>query len=356
MTDAGIDQNKLGEIENAEKSLAKLTRTGTTDRVKPFGIQWPAVWWLKWATIHHAFRELGVPPGARVLDIGSGTGWSTLLLAEAGYRPTGVDIAPANVQIARLHAQRWNSDAEFRTADMDTLDLAESFEAILMFDALHHVDDPAAVVDRLGRHLDKGGCALFGEPSVLHLLSPGARGVSKEKGWIENGIHRPWCTGGRPRQGSTSSSGIAEVNLVWPARRARRLPGPRSGPAADPGRHGLRPLRRVGRWSRGSFGVYGGGQSILVGTPSGVTLAAEGGAHQSVGTPSIGLGAAGGSLSYEPAFALETMMGACSDGHVPAGPARRGSRPTCGCRRGRWSRTWPGCRPTRRPGTGAGRR
>ncbi len=32
-----------------------------------------------------------------------------------------------------------------------------------------------------------------------------------------------------------------------------------------------------------------GRQSILVGTPSGVTLAAEGGAHQSIKTPSIGL-------------------------------------------------------------------
>ncbi|MCW2678222.1 MAG: aceE, partial [Modestobacter sp.] len=33
-----------------------------------------------------------------------------------------------------------------------------------------------------------------------------------------------------------------------------------------------------------SFGVYAGGQSILVGTPSGVTLAPEGGAHQSITT------------------------------------------------------------------------
>ena len=31
-----------------------------------------------------------------------------------------------------------------------------------------------------------------------------------------------------------------------------------------------------------SFGIYAGGQSILVGTPSGVTLAPEGGAHQSI--------------------------------------------------------------------------
>jgi len=52
------------------------------------------------------------------------------------------------------------------------------------------------------------------------------------------------------------------------------------------------------------FGVYAGGQSILVGTPSGVTLAPEGGAHQSVKTPSIGLEQPG-VISYEPAFALD---------------------------------------------------
>ncbi|OEV07124.1 pyruvate dehydrogenase [Streptomyces nanshensis] len=54
-----------------------------------------------------------------------------------------------------------------------------------------------------------------------------------------------------------------------------------------------------------SFGMYAGGQSILVGTPSGVSLAPEGGAHQSVTTPSIGLEQPG-CTAYEPAFALDT--------------------------------------------------
>ncbi|PXW30614.1 UNVERIFIED_CONTAM: pyruvate dehydrogenase E1 component [Williamsia faeni] len=53
-----------------------------------------------------------------------------------------------------------------------------------------------------------------------------------------------------------------------------------------------------------SYGIYAGGQSILVGTPSGVTLAAEGGAHQSITTPSIGLEQPG-CISYEPAFAID---------------------------------------------------
>jgi pyruvate dehydrogenase E1 component len=50
-----------------------------------------------------------------------------------------------------------------------------------------------------------------------------------------------------------------------------------------------------------SFGIYAGGQSILVGTPSGVSLAPEGGAHQSIVTPSIGIGLPGTTF-WEPAF------------------------------------------------------
>ncbi len=53
-----------------------------------------------------------------------------------------------------------------------------------------------------------------------------------------------------------------------------------------------------------SFGIYAGGQSILVGTPSGVTLAPEGGAHQSITTPSLGLEQPG-CVTYEPAFAID---------------------------------------------------
>ncbi len=60
-------------------------------------------------------------------------------------------------------------------------------------------------------------------------------------------------------------------------------------------------LRALEPWS---YGIYAGGQSILVGTPSGVSLAPEGGAHQSITTPSVGLEQPG-CVSYEPAFAVD---------------------------------------------------
>jgi pyruvate dehydrogenase E1 component len=50
-----------------------------------------------------------------------------------------------------------------------------------------------------------------------------------------------------------------------------------------------------------SFGIYAGGQSILVGTPSGITLGPEGGAHQSIVTPSLGISQPL-CTAWEPAF------------------------------------------------------
>ena len=53
------------------------------------------------------------------------------------------------------------------------------------------------------------------------------------------------------------------------------------------------------------YALYVNSRFLLVGTPSGVTLAPEGGAHQSAITPSIGIELPG-LHSYEPAFAQET--------------------------------------------------
>jgi pyruvate dehydrogenase E1 component len=100
-------------------------------------------------------------------------------------------------------------------------------------------------------------------------------------------------------QGQHIELGIAEVNLVgllgelgstWSRDGEPLLP---IGTLYDPF-----VARALEPWT---FGMYAGGQSILVGTPSGVTLAPEGGAHQSIITPSIGLEQPG-CIAWEPAF------------------------------------------------------
>ena len=113
--------------------------------------------------------------------------------------------------------------------------------------------------------------------------------------------------------------GIAEVNLVgllgelgttWSRWGERLIP---VATLYDPF-----VARALEPWS---YGIYAGGQSILVGTPSGVTLAPEGGAHQSITTPSIGLEQPG-CTAWEPAFAQDlewTFLHAMSQVGVPGG-------------------------------------
>lgn len=100
-------------------------------------------------------------------------------------------------------------------------------------------------------------------------------------------------------EGQHIELGIAEVNLVgllgelgsmWSRDGQPLLP---IGTLYDPF-----VTRALEPWS---FGIYSGGQSILIGTPSGVTLAPEGGAHQSITTPSVGLEQPR-CVAWEPAF------------------------------------------------------
>jgi pyruvate dehydrogenase E1 component len=83
---------------------------------------------------------------------------------------------------------------------------------------------------------------------------------------------------------------LAELGLTWSRDGQPLLP---IGTLYDPFVN-----RALEPWS---FGLYAGSQSILVGTPSGVTLAPEGGAHQSIITPSVGLEQPR-CMAWEPAF------------------------------------------------------
>lgn len=119
------------------------------------------------------------------------------------------------------------------------------------------------------------------------------------------------------RRGRHIELGIAEVNLVSLA-----------GELGSLGQRWGRPLIPIGvlydpfinralePWT---FSLYAGGRSIIVGTPSGVTLAPEGGAHQSFNTPSATLEVPG-LTSWEPAFAQDlewTMLEAMRRLHLP---------------------------------------
>src|SRR3954469_2689537 len=70
------------------------------------------------------------PPPARVLDLGCGTGWTSLFFARSGYEVTGVDISPDMVRHASERRDREGLEhLQYATADYEELDARESFDA-----------------------------------------------------------------------------------------------------------------------------------------------------------------------------------------------------------------------------------
>lgn len=97
-----------------------------------------------------------LPAGAAVLDLGCGSagpiaGW---LIGE-GFRLTGIDYAPAMLEIART---RWPT-GDWRLGDMRRLDLPERFHGIVGWDSFFHLtpDEQRACFPVLARHLEPGG-------------------------------------------------------------------------------------------------------------------------------------------------------------------------------------------------------
>ena len=114
---------------------------------------------LKREYLRGAFARHGIAPGARVLDVACGAGLIALPLAEDGYRVDGVDLSEGSLEVAR---QRAPANATFRVGDATSLDAPDaSYDAVLLFDMLEHVEDPARVMAEAGRVVRPGGVVLF---------------------------------------------------------------------------------------------------------------------------------------------------------------------------------------------------
>jgi SAM-dependent methyltransferase len=101
-------------------------------------------------------------PGERILEIGCGEGANLHHLRARGAIRFGVDFSRAKTAFAH-HA----TEAHTVTADAARLPFADaSFDAVLIRDVLHHVDNPAAVLGEARRVLRPTGRLTLLEPNV----------------------------------------------------------------------------------------------------------------------------------------------------------------------------------------------
>lgn len=133
----------------------------------PWSFRQPALvseFLLSWAQI---LRLLDVPPGASVLEYGSGSGQLLLVLARAGLRAHGVDIDVASIDITRRQAEALGLPVELEQAPFGEGFAGRRFDRIVFFEAFHHAWDFERLLARLHERLAPGGRVVFcGEPVV----------------------------------------------------------------------------------------------------------------------------------------------------------------------------------------------
>jgi SAM-dependent methyltransferase len=108
-------------------------------------------------------------PPARVLDLGVGSGWTTVFLARRGYDVVGQDICGDMIDLAEQNRRRYEAaSASFVVSDYESLGYRDEFDAALFYDALHHAEDERAALAAAFAALKGGGVCVTIEPGEGH--------------------------------------------------------------------------------------------------------------------------------------------------------------------------------------------
>jgi 2-polyprenyl-6-hydroxyphenyl methylase/3-demethylubiquinone-9 3-methyltransferase len=104
-------------------------------------------------------QERSTLGGAAVLDVGCGGGLLAESLARAGANVTAIDLAPAMIETARLHALDSGLTIDYRVESAERLAARESarFDVLTCMEMLEHVPDPAETVRVFGALVRPGG-------------------------------------------------------------------------------------------------------------------------------------------------------------------------------------------------------
>lgn len=77
-------------------------------------------------------KQLPQKERLKILDVGCGAGFFTILLAREGYQVTGTDLTPEMVEYARQLAKEENAECEFQVMDAENLEFADaSFDVVI---------------------------------------------------------------------------------------------------------------------------------------------------------------------------------------------------------------------------------
>ena len=102
--------------------------------------------------------------GKKVLDVGCGGGILSEGMAKAGAEVTGIDMAEASLNVAKLHCLESELDIDYQLIPVEELakQTPASFDTVTCLEMLEHVPDPASII---------AACAALLKPSGNLFLS-----------------------------------------------------------------------------------------------------------------------------------------------------------------------------------------
>ena len=123
--------------------------------------------------LHEIERFLPEGRSLNILDVGTGTGFFAILLAEKGHRVEGIDLTPAMLEEARWIAKQRNLDITFREMDAQNLDYPnDSFDVVISRNLIWTLPDPESAYAEWFRVLKPGGVLLnFDAAYAAHVRS-----------------------------------------------------------------------------------------------------------------------------------------------------------------------------------------
>ncbi len=133
-------------------------------------------------------QELAVRPGDRILEVGTGSGYMTALLAKRGAHVCSVEIVPglSNEAAARLRAH------DIANVTLETGDAARGWSKGAPYDVIVLTGSVPVLDDAFARSLNPGGrlLAIVGEAPVMEarLVTRAAGGACSIRGLFETCI------------------------------------------------------------------------------------------------------------------------------------------------------------------------
>lgn len=172
---------------------------------------------------------LGLPAGARVLEVGCGAGLLSVDLARRGLRVMAIDPVEAMVAQTRARGERIGLDPEALTVALgDATALAfpdESFDLVVALGVLPWLEDPHVAVREMARVTRRGGHVLVTDDNRYRLhsffdpwLNPGTAALKRiaRAGLARTGLYRPsgHSLGARLHSSRYTDSALADAGLA----------------------------------------------------------------------------------------------------------------------------------------------